>query len=78
MFPLFMLPRYRHSGKNPIEGAYDMITETRSHSFVVTAYKDPDNLYRLVNRLRADFNVFVHIDKSSRMPVRFLTSSACR
>lgn len=42
-----------------------MITETRSHSFVVTAYKDPDNLYRLVNRLRADFNVFVHIDKSS-------------
>lgn len=55
-----------------------MITETRSHSFVVTAYKDPDNLYRLVNRLRADFNVFIHIDKLSRMLVCFLTSSVCR
>ena len=42
-----------------------MITEAKNQSFIMTAYKDPGNLYRLVERLRGDFNVFIHIDSSS-------------
>lgn len=65
MFLLFTLPWYRQPEENPSKRANNMIIEAKSQSFVVTAYKDPDNLYRLVNRLHADFNVFIHIDKSS-------------
>lgn len=44
-----------------------MIEEKHMQSFVVTAYKDLKNLQRISNRLHADFNVFIHIDRSSEL-----------
>lgn len=42
-----------------------MIEKTTPQSFVITAYKDPENLFRIVDRLSKDFNIFIHVDRSS-------------
>ncbi|PJM74044.1 glycogen branching protein [Bifidobacterium primatium] len=44
-----------------------MISRHTWHSFVITAYKDLENLERLIGRLQARNNVFLHIDASSSM-----------
>ena len=42
-----------------------MIAHDTRHTFVVTAYKDMENLKRLVERLHVRYNVYLHIDASS-------------
>lgn len=42
-----------------------MIECKKAQSFVVTAYKDFENLSRIVKRLSPDFNIFIHVDSSS-------------
>ncbi|MBW3091717.1 glycogen branching protein [Bifidobacterium sp. 82T10] len=42
-----------------------MITQHLSHSFVVTAYKDMENLERLIDRLKDNHNILLHVDASS-------------
>lgn len=35
------------------------------HAIIITAYKDKESLHRLVDHLKSDFLVFIHIDKKS-------------
>ena len=44
-----------------------MIKKQRKQSLVISAYKDKDNLYKIIEWGKDYFNIFIHIDKRSKV-----------